>query len=109
MAHTLPSLRYAYDALEPHLDEQTLKIHHDLHHKSYVDGLNKAEVKLDEAREANDFSLIKHGGTWFAGELLPNGLKKRFNNLHKKPDYDLAFLYDLIKYIDHKKGFLHIC
>ncbi|ACA54779.1 superoxide dismutase [Clostridium botulinum] len=60
MAHTLPNLNYDYNALEPHYDEQTLKIHHDIHHKTYVDGLNKAEQKLQEARESGDFTLIKH-------------------------------------------------
>ncbi|MHB8081705.1 superoxide dismutase [Clostridium botulinum] len=60
MAHTLPNLNYDYNALEPHYDEQTLKIHHDIHHKTYVDGLNKAEQKLQEARELGDFTLIKH-------------------------------------------------
>lgn len=60
MAHTLPNLNYDYNALEPHYDEKTLKIHHDIHHKAYVDGLNKAEQKLQEARESGDFTLIKH-------------------------------------------------
>ncbi|MDD2585115.1 MAG: superoxide dismutase [Syntrophomonadaceae bacterium] len=60
MPHSLPELPYAYNALEPHYDEQTLHLHHDLHHKSYVDGLNKAEAGLAAAREKEDFSLIKH-------------------------------------------------
>ena len=36
MPHELPELPYAYDALEPHIDERTLTIHHDLHHNGYV-------------------------------------------------------------------------
>ncbi|MGE5421632.1 MAG: superoxide dismutase [Ignavibacteriales bacterium] len=60
MAHTLPDLPYAYDALEPFYDEQTVKLHHDMHHKAYVDGLNSAEGKLSEALEKGDFALIKH-------------------------------------------------
>jgi len=60
MNFTLPELPYAYDALEPYYDEQTVRIHHDLHHKAYVDGLNNALAKLAEAREKGDFSLIKH-------------------------------------------------
>jgi Fe-Mn family superoxide dismutase len=40
--HTLKPLPYAYDALEPHYDEATLKIHHDKHHQAYVDKLNEA-------------------------------------------------------------------
>ena len=60
MKHQLPDLPYAYDALEPHYEERTLRLHHDAHHKAYVDGLNNAEAKLKEAREKNDFSLVKH-------------------------------------------------
>lgn len=60
MAHTLPDLPYAYNALEPYYDEETLRIHHDAHHKSYVDGLNNAEKKLEEARTSGDYTLIKH-------------------------------------------------
>lgn len=42
MAHTLPALGYAFDALEPHIDALTMQIHHDRHHQAYVDNLNKA-------------------------------------------------------------------
>jgi superoxide dismutase, Fe-Mn family len=42
MPHELPSLPYAHDALEPHIDKQTMEIHHGRHHKAYVDNLNKA-------------------------------------------------------------------
>ncbi len=58
--HTLPPLPYPYKALEPHIDEQTMRLHHDKHHQSYVDGLNTAEKKLAEAREKDNFDLIKH-------------------------------------------------
>jgi Fe-Mn family superoxide dismutase len=60
MAHELPSLPYPYDALEPYIDEQTMRLHHDIHHAGYVKGLNNAEQKLAEAREAGDFALIQH-------------------------------------------------
>jgi Fe-Mn family superoxide dismutase len=46
--------------LEPHYDEATVKIHHDIHHQGYVDGLNKAEDKLAEARANGDYALVKH-------------------------------------------------
>jgi Fe-Mn family superoxide dismutase len=42
MAFTLPPLPYAYNALEPHVDEQTMRIHHDKHHAAYVNNLNAA-------------------------------------------------------------------
>ncbi len=42
MAYTLPPLPYDYTALEPHIDEQTMRIHHDKHHQAYVTNLNAA-------------------------------------------------------------------
>jgi Fe-Mn family superoxide dismutase len=42
MAYTLPPLPYAANSLEPYIDAQTMEIHHDRHHKAYVDNLNKA-------------------------------------------------------------------
>lgn len=47
MAHTLPALGYAFDALEPHIDATTMQIHHDKHHQAYVDNLNKALAGTD--------------------------------------------------------------
>ena len=42
MAHELPPLPYPKDALEPHIDAQTMEIHHGKHHNAYVTNLNKA-------------------------------------------------------------------
>jgi Fe-Mn family superoxide dismutase len=42
MALQVPPLPYEYDALEPHIDEQTMRVHHDKHHQAYVDNANKA-------------------------------------------------------------------
>ena len=48
MAHTLPSLPYAFDALEPHIDTKTMEIHHGKHHQAYVTNLNAALDKHPE-------------------------------------------------------------
>lgn len=51
MEHTLPALGYAFNALEPHIDAQTMQIHHDKHHQAYVDNLNKALAGSDGANK----------------------------------------------------------
>jgi superoxide dismutase, Fe-Mn family len=84
--HTLPPLNYRYDALEPYISEEIMRLHHDVHHRSYVEGLNKAEKMLQKAREAGDFTLVKnwsrelafHGSghylhTIFWNNMSPNG------------------------------------
>jgi superoxide dismutase, Fe-Mn family len=58
--YTLADLPYAPDALEPHIDAQTMQIHHGRHHLGYVNGLNSALDKLADARSSGDFSLVKH-------------------------------------------------
>ncbi len=58
--HSLPSLNYAYDALEPYIDAETMELHHSRHHQGYVNGLNKAEEELRKARATGDYSLVQH-------------------------------------------------
>src|SRR6266850_7432888 len=62
MAHSLPPLPYAPDALEPHIDKKTMEIHHGKHHNAYVTNLNKA---LESAPELANKSIE---------ELLANNL-----------------------------------
>ncbi len=50
----LPPLPYAYDALEPVIDAQTMRLHHDIHHAGYVRGLNRALAGLESKRSSND-------------------------------------------------------
>jgi Fe-Mn family superoxide dismutase len=93
MPHTLPTLPYAFDALEPHIDAQTMQIHHGKHHQAYVTNLNAALDKHpalhNESLESILAGLAKvpddirtavrnnAGGHWnhtqFWGWMAPNG------------------------------------
>ena len=59
MPYELPALPYAYDALEPHYDEQTVRLHHDIHHNGYVTGLNGAVDKVGAMLKSGDFAAVK--------------------------------------------------
>jgi superoxide dismutase, Fe-Mn family len=56
--YSLPDLPYDYAALEPYLAGRILELHHDKHHKAYVDGANKVMERLQEARATSDFGTI---------------------------------------------------
>ncbi len=59
MAFELPDLPYAYDALEPYYDEQTVRLHHDKHHAAYVAGLNGAVEQAERMLKSGDFGHAK--------------------------------------------------
>jgi Fe-Mn family superoxide dismutase len=73
MAFEVPPLPYAYDALEPHIDEETMRLHHDKHHQAYVDKANGALEGTDWADESveNILSII---------ETLPEDKQKILRN-----------------------------
>lgn len=92
MAYELPDLPYAYDALEPHIDERTMKIHHGKHHQGYTNKLNAAleghdfaklpaeEVlkRIGEVPDDKKQAVINNGGGYanhnlFWSVLSPNG------------------------------------
>lgn len=99
MSHTLPNLPYAYNALEPYIDAQTMEIHHTKHHQAYVTNLNNA-VAGTEAEGKSLLELVKNvdkysvairnngGGHWnhsFFWELLsPNAVKSPSGELLEK-------------------------
>ena len=56
--YTLPEMPYAYDALEPHIDAQTMEIHHTKHHQKYTDGMNGALEKLSPELQEKDIEEI---------------------------------------------------
>ena len=61
MAFTLAPLPYAFDALEPHIDKETMTIHHDKHHQAYVDNVNKAIAGTEHENKTIE-ELVKHAG-----------------------------------------------
>ncbi len=63
MAHTLPPLPYASDALEPHIDKQTMEIHHGKHHQAYINNLNAALEKHPDLQSKSVEELIRGIGT----------------------------------------------
>jgi Fe-Mn family superoxide dismutase len=63
MAFTLPPLPYAYNALEPHIDEQTMRIHHDKHHGAYVNNLNAALEGHAELQQKSLEDLLRGIGS----------------------------------------------
>jgi Fe-Mn family superoxide dismutase len=103
---TLPPLPYAYDALEPHIDAETMKIHHDKHHAAYVTNLNKALAGKGELEKKSIEELLKsldsvpadirtavrnHGGGHYNHSLFWPSLSK---NGAKAPAGELAAAID---------------
>ena len=60
MAHELPPLPYDYSALEPHIDAQTMTLHHDKHHQTYVTNLNNAVEKYPELQGMSPEQLVSN-------------------------------------------------
>ena len=104
MAFELPSLPYAYNALEPHLDAMTMEIHHGKHHAAYTNNLNAAIENTPMAgkdiltlmREHSDVPAVRNngGGFWnhdlFWKVMSPNGGGKPQGALMEAIDRDLG-------------------
>jgi superoxide dismutase, Fe-Mn family len=107
--HELPSLPYAHDALEPHIDARTMEIHHSRHHQSYVNGLNAAVAgtqwaekspvelvaQLKQVPEEIRTAVRNHGGghlnhTLFWQMMSPEGGGQPSGDLAKAIDNDLG-------------------
>ena len=74
MAHELPPLPYAYNALEPHVDEQTMRIHHDKHHAAYVQKLNVALEKHPDLQGKSLDDLVRDLAS------VPEGIRTAVRN-----------------------------
>ncbi len=74
MAHSVPPLPYAYNALEPHIDEQTMQIHHDKHHDAYVTNLNAALEKEPSLQNKSIEELIS------SIDSVPEGIRTAVRN-----------------------------
>ena len=106
MIFKLPELNYSYDALEPHIDKQTMEIHHTKHHQAYVDKLNQALEKYPEFQNMEIEEILKsldklpedikaavrnNGGGHYNHDLFwkimsPDGERKPVGELAKKID-----------------------
>jgi len=74
MAHELPPLPYAFDALEPHIDARTMEIHHGKHHAAYVANLNKA---LDGHADLQKMSIVELMGSL---DRVPESIRTAVRN-----------------------------
>ena len=110
MAHSLPELGYAHDALEPHIDAKTMEIHHSKHHQTYITNLNAALEKYPELFEKSVEDLlinledipesirvaVRNGGGGHANHSLfwkiisPNGSKDPEEKLASAIDSDFG-------------------
>jgi len=107
MAFTLPNLPYDYDALGPHMSADTLKFHHDKHHKTYVDKLNKAiegtpyaQLSLGEIIQKSwrkDQEVFNNAGqhwnhSFFWNCLIPDGGGRPSGDLKRQIEKDFGDL-----------------
>src|SRR5438270_12587709 len=74
MAFTVPDLPYPYEASEPHIDKQTMQIHHDKHHATYVTNLNKALESAPDLQGKSAEDLIKNLNA------VPEGIRTAVRN-----------------------------
>ena len=106
---TLPALPYDFNGLEPFIDEQTMKIHHDKHHQAYVDNLNKAlegnkdllampveEIlsNMDKVPEAIKQKVRNHGGGHANHSLFWKIMAPNLDKTERRPQIELAAKID---------------
>ncbi len=90
MTHELPPLPYAYDSLEPFMDKETMVIHHDKHHKAYVDNLNKALIGHEELQDKSVEELLKNL------DKIPEAIRTQVKN-HGGGHWNHSFFWHCLK------------
>lgn len=90
MAHTLPNLSYAYDALEPFFDAKTMEIHHTKHHQTYIDKLNAALEGHAALQDKSAEALVKSLDT------VPESIRTAVRN-HGGGHANHSFFWPLLK------------
>jgi len=93
----LPKLPYAFDALEPFIDEKTMEIHHGKHHQGYVDKLNKALEKYPKLQKNSAEDLIK------SLEVIPEDIKTAVRN-NGGGHVNHSFFWQILKKAVDPKG-----
>lgn len=93
--HTLPKLPYAYDALEPYIDEQTMKIHHLKHHQAYIDKLNAALEKYSELQNKKLEELLMNL------EAVPEPIRTAVRN-HGGGHWNHSFFWTILAPVDNQ-------
>jgi Fe-Mn family superoxide dismutase len=88
--HMLEPLPYAYDALEPYIDQATMRIHHDKHHQAYVDNLNKALEEHPQLQEAEVEDLLRDL------DLVPPAIRDAIRN-HGGGHANHRFFWTILK------------
>ena len=97
MTHELPQLPYAYDSLEPYIDKETMVIHHDKHHKTYVDNLNKALENNKELQDKKIEELLENL------DSIPQAIRTAVKN-HGGGHFNHSFFWTILKKDIKPKG-----
>src|SRR3989344_8231706 len=95
--YTLPQLLYAYDALEPYIDAETMKIHHLKHHQAYVDKLNAALEKYPELQNKKLDELLKNL------EAVPEAIRMAVRN-HGGGHWNHSFFWKILTPADSQSS-----
>ena len=90
MTHKLPEIQYAYNALEPHIDAQTMEIHHTKHHQTYVDKLNAALEKHGDLQNKSVEDLLRNL------DAVPDDIRTAVRN-HGGGHFNHSFFWPMLR------------